>query len=280
TAPHSLYGTPVPRQVSPFGPYLNHSDFATWLVMALLLTSGYLVARLYSRHGHDKAPSLSADDFDNRAMWLTTAAAGMAAGLVVGLSRSGLVAGVAGFATLWITSGDRLERRGKGWLLGVIAIVAVTGLAFTTASAVAGRIGETLGGIGGRTAIWRATWPMVKDFWLTGIGAGAYERGMVVYQPSPHETFFNHAHNDYLQMLTEGGLLLAIPALIAAGAGVVGIRERLRSDRTSMYWVRVGAAGGLVAVAVQSIWETGLRVPANTLLFAVLAAIALHRPRT
>jgi hypothetical protein len=29
---------------------------------------------------------------------------------------------------------------------------------------------------------------------------------------------------------------------------------------------------------VQSIWETGLRVPANTLLFAVLAAIALHRP--
>ena len=280
TAPHSFYGTPVPRQVSPFGPYLNHSDFATWLVMALLLTSGYLVARLYSRHGHDKAPSLSADDFDNRAMWLTTAAAGMAAGLVVGLSRSGLVAGVAGFATLWITSGDRLERRGKGWLLGVIAIVAVTGLAFTNASAVAGRIGETLGGIGGRTAIWRATWPMVKDFWLTGIGAGAYERGMVVYQPSPHETFFNHAHNDYLQMLTEGGLLLAIPALIAAGAGVVGIRERLRSDRTSMYWVRVGAAGGLVAVAVQSIWETGLRVPANTLLFAVLAAIALHRPRT
>jgi hypothetical protein len=45
-----------------------------------------------------------------------------------------------------------------------------------------------------------------------------------------------------------------------------------------MYWVRAGAASGLVAVAVQSIWETGLRVPANTLLFAVLAAVSLHRP--
>jgi hypothetical protein len=36
--------------------------------------------------------------------------------------------------------------------------------------------------------------------------------------------------------------------------------------------------GGLVAVAVQSIWEAGLRVPANTLLFAALAAIALYTP--
>jgi hypothetical protein len=79
-------------------------------------------------------------------------------------------------------------------------------------------------------------------------------------------------------MLTEGGLLLAIPAIAAAAAGISGIRSLLRSDRSSMYWVRAGAASGLVAVAVQSIWETGLRVPANTLLFAVLSAISLHRP--
>jgi hypothetical protein len=79
-------------------------------------------------------------------------------------------------------------------------------------------------------------------------------------------------------MLTEGGVLLAIPAIAAAVVGISSIRNRLRSDRTSMYWVRAGAASGLVAVAVQSIWETGLRVPANTLLFAVLAAVSLHRP--
>src|SRR5262249_12571747 len=47
TAPLSFYGRRLPRQISPFGPYLNHSDFATWLVMGLLLTAGYLVARFY-----------------------------------------------------------------------------------------------------------------------------------------------------------------------------------------------------------------------------------------
>ena len=47
-------------------------------------------------------------------------------------------------------------------------------------------------------------------------------------------------------------------------------------DRTAIYWVRAGAVSGMVAAAVQSLWETGLRRPANTLLFAVLAAIAMH----
>jgi O-antigen ligase len=118
--------------------------------------------------------------------------------------------------------------------------------------------------------------PIIKAFWLTGAGAGAYERAMMVYQPAPHETYFNHAHNEYLQFLAEGGLWLAIPGVIALSAGIVCIRERLATDRTAIYWVRAGAVSGMVAVAAQSTWETGLRRPANTLLFAILAAAAMH----
>jgi hypothetical protein len=45
-------------------------------------------------------------------------------------------------------------------------------------------------------------------------------------------------------------------------------------------WPRIGSLAGLMAVAVQGLWETGLRMPANGVLFAVVAAIAVHRPRT
>jgi len=42
-------------------------------------------------------------------------------------------------------------------------------------------------------------------------------------------------------------------------------------------WGPLGATvGGIVAVAVQSLFDTGLRTPANGVLFAVIAAIALH----
>ena len=101
-------------------------------------------------------------------------------------------------------------------------------------------------------------------------------RTTVVYQPAPHETYFNHAHNEYLQLLSEGGVLLAVPAVIALVAAVNSIRSRLAADRTPLYWVRAGAVSGMIGAAVQSLWETGLRRPANALLFAVLAAFAMH----
>jgi O-antigen ligase len=275
TAPHLLYWTFPTRSASPFGPFMNHSDFATWLVMALPLTGGYLIARLHSRTS--RTGVAIADAFDNTAMWLTTAAGFMSAALVVGLSRSGLVAAAAGLASLWALSSGRMKGRSRAWLLAGFVSIGVIAAAYANTNALSARVSETINlGLGGRTAIWNETWPMIRSFWLTGVGPGAYQRGMVVYQQSPRVVYFNHAHNEYVQVLAEGGLLLAIPALLVAAAGAWRIRRRLVGDRTAIYWVRAGAVSGLIAVAVQSIWETGLRVPANGMLFAVLAAIALH----
>jgi hypothetical protein len=52
--------------------------------------------------------------------------------------------------------------------------------------------------------------------------------------------------------------------------------KSLGADRSPIFWVRAGAICGVLAVAVQSVWDTGLRTPANGVLFAVIAAIALH----
>jgi hypothetical protein len=41
------------------------------------------------------------------------------------------------------------------------------------------------------------------------------------------------------------------------------------------YWIRAGAAVGLLAIAVQEIVEFSLQIPANALLFCTLAAVAL-----
>jgi len=276
TAPRSLYWVRTFRSTEPFGPYMNRSDFAMWLVMALPLTAGYFLARLQSRRRRG-GDLLSADAFDNSATFLTVSMGLMAAALMVGLSRSGIMAGVAAAFTLWMLSEGRMHHRGRVWLLAGIGAIALVAIAFANASAVATRIADSVSRASlGRLVIWRATLPIIRDFWLTGAGAGAYERAMMVYQPAPHETYFNHAHNEYLQLLSEGGLALAIPGAVAVLAGIACIRRRLLSDRTPIYWLRAGAVAGLVAVAMQSFWETGLRRPANTLLFAMLAAVAMH----
>ena len=116
----------------------------------------------------------------------------------------------------------------------------------------------------------------MRDFPLAGVGVGAYTRAMSVYQPVPHVFYINDAHNQYLQVLSEGGVILAVPSLLAAGAAAVMIARRLRADRTPVFWIRAGAASGLIAVAVQGMWQVSMTPPANAVLFAILAAVALH----
>jgi hypothetical protein len=116
---------------------------------------------------------------------------------------------------------------------------------------------------------------MIRDFWLTGVGVGGYQRAMSVYQP-PHSFSFNHAHSEYLQIVSEGGAALAIPVAAALLAGAREIARQLRGDPTPVYWMRAGAASSLVAIGVQSIWETGIIMPANGVLFALCAAVAIH----
>src|SRR5207248_328755 len=80
------------------------------------------------------------------------------------------------------------------------------------------------------------------------------------------------------QLAVEGGWLMSIPVVIALLSGMLQIGSRLRADRSPIFWIRVGAASGVMAIAVQNIWDTGLRMPANAVLFALAAAVALHEP--
>ena len=87
------------------------------------------------------------------------------------------------------------------------------------------------------------------------------------------------AHNDYLQLLVEGGWLVTVPALVLIGLFAREVRRRFREgldDRTG-YWIRLGAVTGIIAIAFQEIVEFSLQMPGNAALFTVLCAIAVRR---
>jgi O-antigen ligase len=278
TAPRLLYWywQPLDSHSTPFGPYVSRNSLATWLIMAVPMTIGYGVARYQSRH-RDGGPFDLESTFDATALWLAASACLMLATTMVALSRSGMTGMVAGLACLMWLARRRITRSGWAWLAAVLLTLLAVAATYANWAALANRVGETLAlGLAGRREIWRHTWRMIVDFPIAGVGLGAYERAMSVYQPVPHVFFINHAHNQYLHLLAEGGVMVAVPAAIAAGATAWRIWRRLRADRTPVYWIRAGAASGLVALAVQSVWEVGLMLPANAVLFTILAAVALH----
>jgi O-antigen ligase len=200
----------------------------------------------------------------------------MIATLFISVSRSGLAGLAAALCTLLWLSRGRLTARRRAYAFGALAAIGVAATSFANIGVVASRLGETLEAAGGRVGVWRQTWPMVRDFWPGGVGIGAFAQAMVRYHRGSYLFYVNHAHNEYLQLLAEGGALAIAAGTIAVLAAARLISRRLATDRTALFWVRAGAASGLVAVAVQCFWETPLGLPANAVLLALLAAIAMH----
>jgi O-antigen ligase len=184
---------------------------------------------------------------------------------------------LASLALFLFLARGRMSKRRLTWMTAGIAAMVALALMYANMGALAARAGGALTeGVWGRMVIWRMTWPMVQDFWPVGSGVGTYQPVMVLYQTPGLNLYVSHADNEYLQILAEGGAPLAIATGVALAAAFVAIRRRLRSDHTPLFWVRLGAACGLFGLAVQNGWEMTLRVPANAVLLAVLAAIALH----
>jgi O-antigen ligase len=264
------------RGLRPYGPFVNRNDFAGWLLMVIPLTLGYAVAHMQSRHraGESLDPEIAVD---SKSIWLAMAACLMVGGLLGSLSRSGLLGAFAGVVFFAVISHRRLTARRAGLaIIGLAALLAI-GATYADMGALATRLeGSFSEGVASRLSIWRQTWPVVRAFWPLGTGAGTYQAVMVLYQTISRFFYISHADNEFLQILTEGGLLLGVPVALAIGAGAWLAAKRLREDRTAIFWLRAGAVAGIVALATQNMVEMTLRVPANSVLFAICAAIAIH----
>ena len=115
-------------------------------------------------------------------------------------------------------------------------------------------------------------------FPLVGTGLNTYGTATIFYQTVNLDQHFAQAHNDYLQLLAEGGVLVGIPAIIVITSVVWTVRRRFRETPagSSGHWIRIGAVTGILAIALQEISDFSLQMPGNAVLFAVLLAIAVR----
>jgi O-antigen ligase len=277
---------PLESGSPPFGPFVNRNHFATWVILALPLSIGYLVAHS-GAHRSRPAPLVPlrrriVTALDGRAALLTAAACMMAVALVATLSRSGLL-GMAAAAGTAVVLRFRHTGAGNGralwWIAAAAAGAVLLILAALPPAVIAARLARTQVSAADRLLIWKDTLPIVRDFWLTGTGAGTYETSMLVFQRASPGVRFNQAHNHYLQSASEGGVLLCVPLFAALALFAREAWNRVAADQSGMYWIRAGALCGLAGAAAQSVWETGLVTPANAALASVLCAIVIHESR-
>lgn len=250
-----------------YGTYVNPNHFAALMHMALPLAAMGTAAALRKSRRTGTAHIAAA-------CGLMACAAVAIFGTLFSLSRMGLAAMLAGFAVM----GFLAVRRGRGMLLAAVPVVLMA-VVLTAPGALADRIaagGAELSG-GARLEFARETLRLIAAYPWFGCGLGTYVSAIQQFRASAPTALLDFAHNDYLQLAAELGIVgLAPPAL--AGGWIftrpwVAARSALRSrDR----YLAVACAASLTALALDCAVDFDFYIPANMLVAAWIAGVGSY----
>ncbi|HEX8922436.1 MAG TPA: O-antigen ligase family protein [Pyrinomonadaceae bacterium] len=130
-----------------------------------------------------------------------------------------------------------------------------------------------------RQEIWGATWRMIKDHPLTGVGLGGYWTAIPLYHNASGRMTPQQAHNDYLELLASGGVIGVLLCVWFLFLLIRFARATLRSEDPFRRAACFGALTGLFGISIHSLVDFGLHIPINALICLVLVAIAVVNGR-
>jgi hypothetical protein len=204
-------------------------------------------------------------------------------GLVLTLSRGAWLALGLVFTAwpLWAVRGG--WRRRAGWtlamLVGVLSVGITTVVKFPKARE---RYLQLVADSGERTRplMWRGAWELFRGAPLGGTGAGSYNVLFERHRPEGFRDEPMWAHNEYLNTLSDYGVIGFL--LLFGAMGVIAVRccGWPRSEPGRRRWVAdpfvvAGMGAGLMAFSLQMFVDFHLKVPALALASAVVAALAV-----
>lgn len=275
------------------GTYLNRNHFSGYLGIVVFMSIGYLLGRL-----SEGAPGrgLRAADF----MRSPRAAEGglllvmvvtMILGIVFSLSRMGVLSFLAALFVVFFLTALGGRKKAAFALAAVVALAVIVAFSYGLEP-----LEERFDFLKhedmkrGRLALWERSLLLAGDFPLTGTGLGTFEQAFQLYkgrQLAEGLSVITHAHNDYLQLFAEAGLPGGA-ILLSGGAFFLLLLLRKRSLRTDAFsrGLSAGGIGAMTYIALHSVTDFNMHMPANAMTFSIAAALAYscaagpQRPRS
>lgn len=240
---------------TPFGPFVNRNHFAGFIGM--LIPFG--LALTFIRRSREKKILFG---------FLTVI---MAVSLAFSLSRGGIISFVTGigvFSFLMLQS--RFQQK-RIWAVGVFLTVLVAYLIYLGIDPVIERFYHTDMTKEQRLDVWSASLRAWKDFFFTGSGLGTFVYVFPLYSPFAMQSLYDHAHNDYIELMLETGVVGSFLLFLFAFLSVASLIRGSFEGRAGI--LRIGAFASAVTMAMHSIFDFNLHILSNLLLFALVLGI-------
>lgn len=267
------------------GTFINRNHFSGYLEMIIPLTIGLILARidLFSMAGlkwNEKILQFSEKGFAINFV-LSFCVIFMSMAILFSKSRSGVFLLIFIFILFFgmsVLFSEKVKypqiwvRRFLQLTISIIVFVSLYVGIGTTIERFA--VDEILNE--GRPAVWANVSGIVSDFPVFGSGLGTFATLYPAYEEIWKAGRYSHAHNDYLEYLSElgavGFALLLGGILFMLGRSYLMWRERRHPE------VKGLTLGGIIAVIsllIHSIGDFNLHIPANMLLFTVVLSLTV-----
>jgi putative inorganic carbon (HCO3(-)) transporter len=231
-----VFGIDVSESATGSFVYRNH--YANFLMMCLAAGIGLMVTslqkdKLYSRK--EWLRSVATAMLGSKAL-IRISLAIMVIALVMSRSRMGNTAFFVSMTIVGLMALLLVKQRSKGLTILIISMFVID-LVIVSAwfglDKVQQRLTETSLQRESRDEVIIDALPMVIDYPISGTGAGSFYSVFPSYKNSDVHSFYDHAHNDFLQMTIEYGIpgisILALLVLLAFYKSVRAMRNRRNS---------------------------------------------------
>jgi O-antigen ligase len=247
----------------PFGPYVNRNHFAGFIELVVPIA---LVPLIVGKVRKER--------------WYLVAIFALLpiGALFLSASRGGVVSfGVeVGVLVLMIL----LRRTGGQHVLagGLVLLLAFLLVSWLGVKQVLGRFSslQSLEVTSGKRASMRQdTWRIFLDHRWTGTGLGTLQTVFPAYETNYDGKIVNHAHNDYLEGLAETGIAGGLCGAVFLGIlFFVSLRQLLQRDKPFAAALHLSGLVACSGFLVHSLVDFNLHIPANALLFLLMAHLA------
>ncbi|MEN6310577.1 MAG: O-antigen ligase family protein [Acidobacteriota bacterium] len=284
--PRILFYRKVFSPDSVTGTFVNRSHLSGYLEMIVPLAIGLAIARM-------NLFSVSVKNLRERFVLMMSQ--GVAANLLIGASivvmslaillsnsRSGLVVLVFGFflftglAVLAVGRAGYRELWVRNFIRGTVIVILALSLYVGIGSTIQRFAMDDLLHED-RPLYWSNVMGMIRDFPLFGTGLGTFAAAYPAYEKrGGPEMLLTHAHNDYLEYVSELGLVGAL--LLFGGIFYLAVKAFLAWKERRNPEVKGLALGGIVSLAgmgLHTVTDFNLHIPANMLLFTVVLSLTL-----
>lgn len=262
------------------GTFINRNHFAAYLELSLPLLLALVVGRIHRLKSFSGkilvrvAHALETEG--SKILLLLFLITLVIVALVFSLSRSGITFAILSsivFFFLYYRSNNQLTRK-TYWIITAACIIALSiWIGLDPLLERFFRITDQFSEKEARLSLWKNTLNIFIKFPVAGTGAGTFKEVFPMFRTFPTHLSFNEAHNDYLQILSESGVMIFFLFIAFFSSMFQRLHKVTSQQLDRIVVIQIGCFCSILSLGLHSLTDFSFQIPAVAVAGTIITAL-------